>query len=176
MPRGVLGTRNSGIRSGRSAGDPVTYWIGRLNRRLGWRWSRIHVHLYRLLGGRLVGRWHGRPIVLLTTTGRTSGLPRTTPITAMRIQGGYLAVASYRPQWFRNLLASPSAEIRDGSRRHRVHGRTADDDALREEFRSFYPALTLIEADAAAPSVDRQSGSAAVPLVCFTIDSDAPSD
>ena len=50
---------------------------GLLLRMIQWLWPRVgtplHVHLYRLLGGRLVGGGS----LLLTTVGRRSGQPRT---------------------------------------------------------------------------------------------------
>ncbi len=138
----------------------VTYLIGRLNKRLGWWWSKLHVRLYRLVHGRLVGQMRGRPIVLLTTTGRSSGLGRTVPVTVMRDATGYVAIASYQPQWFRNLLASPEAQIQDRDAQLDVVAAVDDDPGTREAFRAFYPALTRIEAHAQA--------AAGVPIVRFT--------
>jgi deazaflavin-dependent oxidoreductase (nitroreductase family) len=128
---------------------PLLYWIGRLNRRFGWRGSRLHVRAYRMLRGRLVGSMQGRPIVLLTTTGRVSGRPRTSPITVLRDRDGYLAVASYAPQWRRNLEANPHALVYDRGREVAVVASTCDDPMARERFRAFYPALTSIESLAA---------------------------
>lgn len=140
--------------------DPVLYWIGKLNRRTGWYMSRLHIRLYRLLRGRLVGSLRGRPIVLLTTTGRRSGKPRTTPITVLREATGYLAIASYAPHWVRNLDSNPRAIIED--RRHKmiVEATVVHDPHDRESFRDFYPALTPIEAIAVAEN-------RSVPLIRF---------
>jgi len=54
--------------------------------------------------------------LLLTTTGRKSGLPRTTPLIYARDGDAYLVVASMggapqHPSWYRNLLADPTARI-----------------------------------------------------------------
>ena len=38
---------------------------------------KIHPKLYRWSGGRILGSVLGMPVLLLTTTGRKSGLPRT---------------------------------------------------------------------------------------------------
>lgn len=54
-----------------------------------------------------------RMILLLTTTGRKSGLPRLTPLQYEDIDGAYY-VASARgakADWFRNLQANPQVEI-----------------------------------------------------------------
>ena len=58
--------------------------------------------------------------MLLTTTGRRSGQPRTTPLNCHPDGDRYLASASYggddrAPQWFQNLLANPEATIQVGS-------------------------------------------------------------
>ena len=42
--------------------------------------SDLHTFVYRLTGGRVAGRLQGGSILLLTTTGRKSGLPRRTAI------------------------------------------------------------------------------------------------
>ena len=60
--------------------------------------------------------WNGVPILLLTTTGRKSGQPRTTPLIHARDGDDYLVVASMggapqHPQWYLNLVANPSAQI-----------------------------------------------------------------
>ena len=142
-------------------GDPLVYRIGRLNRRWGWWGSKIHVLVYRVFRGRFVGALGGRPIVLLTTTGRSSGLERTTPITVMRDGPGYLAVASYGPQWQRNLESDPVAVIQDRGRTVRVLASVSQANADREGFRHFYPALKEIELVAAAEG-------RTVPLFRFT--------
>jgi hypothetical protein len=38
---------------------------------------RIHPWIYRKTGGRILGRFGGTPVLLLTTRGRKSGEPRT---------------------------------------------------------------------------------------------------
>jgi hypothetical protein len=92
-------------------------------------------------------------------------------VTALHVEDGYLAIASYRPQWFRNLLACPDAEIQDGFRRYRVQARVTRDAGLRDRFRSFYPALTRIESDAEAGSSSGQRAADLVPLVRLTVES-----
>ncbi len=62
----------------------------------------------------------GRPLLLLTTTGARSGLPRTTPL--MYISDGDRllilasnAGASKHPDWYRNLVAHPQVTVEVGS-------------------------------------------------------------
>jgi F420H(2)-dependent quinone reductase len=89
---------------------------------------RDQVTLYEETGGAEGGELGGRPVVILTTRGATSGAIRKTPV--MRVVDGdaYVAIASYagnprNPAWYRNLVAHPEAEIRDRARRIRVRAR-----------------------------------------------------
>ncbi|HVW33376.1 MAG TPA: nitroreductase/quinone reductase family protein, partial [Acidimicrobiia bacterium] len=45
-----------------------------------WAVTRLHNELYRRTGGKLAGKAGGQEFLLLTTTGRKSGQPRTTPL------------------------------------------------------------------------------------------------
>ena len=63
----------------------------------------------------------GAPVLLLTTTGRKSGLPRTTPLIYLREPGRVSVVASnfgqaHHPAWSGNLLADPHATVTIGGR------------------------------------------------------------
>ena len=68
-------------------------------------------------GGRIAGKAFGMPVLVLTTTGRKSGEPRSTMLTSPVQDGAaYVLVASYGgddrdPQWYRNLVANPQATI-----------------------------------------------------------------
>ena len=65
---------------------------------------------------RLMGAY---AMLLLTTTGRRSGLPRRTVLTFQQLDGRYLVLAGMgtRSDWYRNLLAQPNVEVRIGARR-----------------------------------------------------------
>ena len=58
-------------------------------------------------------------MLLLTTTGRRSGLPRRTALTFRPLDGRYLVLAGMgvRSDWYQNLLAQPRVEVRIGARR-----------------------------------------------------------
>ena len=76
--------------------------------------ARIIQSLYRLGLGPLVGRF----ILLLTTTGRKSGLPRVTPLQYEEVDG-LIFVGSARgtkADWFRNIQADPHVQVRVKSR------------------------------------------------------------
>ncbi len=68
-----------------------------------------------------LGSITGHVVLLLTTVGRRSGLPRATPLLYDEIDG-IVYVASARgakADWYQNLLANPNVEVRLGSRRFR---------------------------------------------------------
>lgn len=61
----------------------------------------------------------GRLVLLLTTTGRKSGLPRVTPL-QYEEHDGLICIGSSRgttADWYRNILANPRVTIRVGARR-----------------------------------------------------------
>ena len=58
----------------------------------------------------------GRPLLLLTTTGRKTGMPRTTPMMYVRDGDQLLVIASNAgatadPQWYRNLVEDPAVTV-----------------------------------------------------------------
>jgi deazaflavin-dependent oxidoreductase (nitroreductase family) len=91
---------------------------------------RLHRWVYRRSGGLVGGRLMGLPMLLLTTTGRRSGQPRTTALTYVT-EGVHYAVvasnggASQHPAWFHNLRAFPEAQIQVGTVVYRVNAREA---------------------------------------------------
>ena len=89
-----------------------------------------HRAVYRATGGRVGGRVAGMPVLLLTTRGRTSGRPRTTPLTYFEDGGAVVLVGSYggddrEPGWLRNLRADPAVEVRMGGRSRPMAARVA---------------------------------------------------
>jgi deazaflavin-dependent oxidoreductase (nitroreductase family) len=95
--------------------------------------SAIHRVLYRASGGRAGGGVWGLPILLLTTTGRTSGAPRTTPLCYLADGDELVVVASnggmdWFPNWWLNLQQDPHATVELGGSRRPVVARAADPD------------------------------------------------
>jgi deazaflavin-dependent oxidoreductase (nitroreductase family) len=75
-----------------------------------------HVRVYRETGGERGYHWRGTTILLLTTKGRSSGEPRTTPLIHRTDDGRWVIVASKggapeHPAWYENLRAEPNATI-----------------------------------------------------------------
>ena len=82
----------------------------------------LNTGLYRLSGGRVMGKMGAAPILLLTTTGRTSGRPRTVPLLYLKDDAGFVIVASFagapkHPAWYLNLEANPKVELQVGRER-----------------------------------------------------------
>lgn len=104
-----------------------------VNRTMLKLFSRVHARAYRLLGGRVVQRFLGAQNVLLTTTGRKSGKPRTTPLLALPDGDDLIVVASYggndvHPQWYLNLRAHPEVEVQVGRERRRMRAERVSDE------------------------------------------------
>jgi deazaflavin-dependent oxidoreductase (nitroreductase family) len=92
-----------------------------------------HVQRYQETDGEIGYLWNGVPILLLTTTGRKSGEPWTTPLIFARDGDDYLVVASMggapqHPNWYKNLLTDPAARVQVKADHVAVEARTADDD------------------------------------------------
>ena len=73
--------------------------------------------LHRLSGGRIIMSQMMVPSMVLTTTGRKSGLPRESPLACVPDdEGGWFVVGSnfgqeHHPAWTSNLLADPNATV-----------------------------------------------------------------
>jgi deazaflavin-dependent oxidoreductase (nitroreductase family) len=106
----------------------------------------LNTWVYRLSGGRIMGRMpSGAPICLLTTTGRTSGQRRTVPLLYLADGDDFIVVGSQggaprHPGWALNLEADPRAEVELGRRRVPVTGRRLSD----EERDRFWPRLVAM--------------------------------
>ncbi len=117
---------------------PRTYRLGPVRRAL-------NTLMTRLLG------WGVGPAstYLLTTTGRTTGRPRTTPVTLVEIDGHRWLVAPYgQVGWVHNVRATPLVSLR--------RGRTTDTLGVRE-----------VDAEAAGPVLRRYVGQVPVTAPFF---------
>ena len=54
----------------------------------------VHVFIYRLTGGKVMGKFGANPILLLDSVGRKSGQKRTTPVMYFRDGKNYIVAAS----------------------------------------------------------------------------------
>ena len=104
--------------------------------------ARGHIWLYERTDGRLGGRLLWFPAALLTTVGRKSGRPRTTPTLYLRDGDRVVLPASFGgrdqdPLWYRNLKSNPEVHIQ-------IRGEHLDGiarDATTEERKRYWPKL-----------------------------------
>ena len=109
--------------------------------------ARSHVAVHRLTGGRLGQRWDGGAVAFITTTGRRTGRPHTTPLVCIAHPDGVAVVASNGgsdrpPDWLLNLQQHPLAEIELAGAKRSVVARLADDieqEPLADSFVRAYP-------------------------------------
>jgi deazaflavin-dependent oxidoreductase (nitroreductase family) len=94
-------------------------------------WVAEHTRRYVETGGQDGHEWRpGVPTLLLTTTGRKSGIKRRTALIYGRDTGDYVVVASKggspeHPAWYLNLQDDPSVEVQVFDQTFRGTARTA---------------------------------------------------
>jgi deazaflavin-dependent oxidoreductase (nitroreductase family) len=77
----------------------------------------LHKTVFRVSNGRIANRGSGMPVLMLTTTGRKSGEPRTTMLTSPLQDGGRIMLVASNggddrdPSWLGNLRADPSVQV-----------------------------------------------------------------
>jgi deazaflavin-dependent oxidoreductase (nitroreductase family) len=99
--------------------EPVMKWTGRL-----------HTALYRATRGAIGARADGLDVLLLTTRGRRSGRPRTTPLPYFRDASDLVVIASFggsdrHPAWYANLMRDARVRVRVRGRQGEFHARPA---------------------------------------------------
>jgi deazaflavin-dependent oxidoreductase (nitroreductase family) len=89
-----------------------------------------HVRRYRETDGAEGHDWQGTTVLILTTTGRRSGEPRSTPLIYGKHEDDYVVVASKggaeeHPAWYLNLSAQPEVTVQVRADRFKARARTA---------------------------------------------------
>ena len=90
-----------------------------------------HVKRYRETDGREGYEWNGATCLILTTTGRKSGEPRTVPLIFAADGDRCILIASkggapQHPLWYRNIEANPKVEVQVKGDRFPATARTVD--------------------------------------------------
>ncbi len=125
--------------------QPYTPGQEKLGRRLIRVIGALTVWAYRATGGRIGNRFRGGPVALLTTIGRRSAKPRTTPVVFCEdgdkvILAASLGGMSTHPSWYRNIEKTPQVHIQIGARRRPMRVRVADpQDESWEKLIAVYP-------------------------------------
>ncbi len=103
--------------------------------------GKLNVPIYRATRGRLLGTWGRAPVLLLTSTGRRSGQPRTTPVVYL-VEGQRIVLIGSNagnerpPAWSLNLKADPDCEVQMGGKRRELRARVAQDEERDELWRA----------------------------------------
>jgi deazaflavin-dependent oxidoreductase (nitroreductase family) len=89
------------------------------------------VPIYRLTRGRVMGKVGRAPVLLLTSTGRRSGQPRTAPVLFLADGEALIVIGSNAgnkraPAWSHNLKANPDADVQIRGERRSVRARVAE--------------------------------------------------
>lgn len=90
----------------------------------------LHVYVYRRTGGLVGGKMGGMNVLLLTTTGRKTGQPRTVPVLYETDGQDLVIIASNsgspeHPAWYNNLEANPQVELEIRHEKKKAVARTA---------------------------------------------------
>ncbi|NUT40317.1 MAG: nitroreductase family deazaflavin-dependent oxidoreductase [Thermoactinospora sp.] len=122
-------------------------------------YGKEHVQRYQATDGAEGHDWNNTTVLLLTTKGRNSGKPYTTPLIYQRHGDAFLVVASYggdpeHPQWYKNLAAHPEVEVQVKGDRFKARARTATDEEKPEMWRTM--AKTWPDYDNYQQKTDRQ--------------------
>jgi deazaflavin-dependent oxidoreductase (nitroreductase family) len=115
--------------------------------------------MYEATDGRIGAKSSQGPILLLSTVGRRSGQPRTTPLLYLRDGEDFVVVGSNGgrpepPAWFLNLQADPKVTVRDGRRTLSVVAETVSAEERSElwsRLHEFYPGWSHYQTLTARP-------------------------
>lgn len=86
-------------------------------------WNASIIQEFRANQGKVGGPFTGADLLLLTTTGAKSGLPRTNPLAFTRDGDRIVIIASKagaptNPDWYYNILANPKVSVEIGTETH----------------------------------------------------------
>jgi deazaflavin-dependent oxidoreductase (nitroreductase family) len=86
---------------------------------------------FRANEGKVGGRFEGRPVLLLTTTGAKSGRKFTIPLVYLQDGDRRLIFASKagsptNPDWYHNLVANPEVTVELGTERFQAQARVTE--------------------------------------------------
>lgn len=99
-------------------------------------YSAFNVFLYKLTGGRILGKFMGRPVMLVTMKGAKTGQDRTIPLMYVplkeKLEEGVIVVGSQggapkSPVWVKNIQKSPEVVVQLGSKKVKLRARQVDD-------------------------------------------------
>ena len=139
------------------------------------RWgNRIGVWMYRTLDGRLSSGSKDVHVLMITTPGRRTGIPRSTCVRYLEGPDGFVVWATGSgsprdPDWFRNLRAADVADVQVGAKRFQARPR----ECIGQERDHLWNDLVLAE----APAVERYARRAGriIPVAILELIQEPPS-
>lgn len=110
--------------------------------------GKEHVQRYQETDGEEGHDWMGTTTLILTTTGRRSGQPRSTPLIYQSDGDNYVVIASNggasdHPLWYYNLVANPEVGLQVRADRFTARARTATE----EERSRLWPRMASVWPD-----------------------------
>jgi deazaflavin-dependent oxidoreductase (nitroreductase family) len=100
--------------------------------------NALHRGIFKATNGRVMGKFFGMPVVMLTTKGRKSGQPRTSMLTSPVREGDKVVLVASKggdpkhPMWFLNLRANPDVEATYGGQKRKMRARVATPEEKQE--------------------------------------------
>jgi deazaflavin-dependent oxidoreductase (nitroreductase family) len=93
-------------------------------------WNKGIIAEFRANGGKVGGRFAGKPLALLHTVGARSGQPRVNPVACMKDGDRYVIIASkggapVNPDWYYNVVANPLVTVEYGTETFKAHAAVA---------------------------------------------------
>jgi len=96
--------------------------------------NRVHRSVFTATNGKLMGKFYGMPVVMLTTKGRKTGKPRTSMLTSPVRDGDKVVLVASKggdpkhPMWFLNLRENPDVEATFDGKKRKMRARVATPD------------------------------------------------
>lgn len=124
-----------------------------------------NIAIFRATRGKLGGKMGGQPLILLTTTGKKSGKPRTVPLMSFDDgAGNRVIVASAggspaHPAWYANLLANPRVSVEVTGRKYEARAEVITGEARARIWK------TVVALQPRFAAYEKKAGEREIPLV-----------
>jgi deazaflavin-dependent oxidoreductase (nitroreductase family) len=95
-------------------------------------WNQKIIEEFRANEGKVGGRYEGKTLLLLHTTGAKSGKKRVNPVAYVRDGDNYVVIASKggapdNPDWYYNILAHPHLTVEVGTKSFDVEAQETEE-------------------------------------------------
>jgi len=95
-------------------------------------WNQKIINEFRANGGAVGGRFEGRTLLLLHTTGAKTGKERVNPVAYTQDGDNYVVIASKggaptHPAWYYNIIAHPRLTVEVGTETTQVDAKVAEE-------------------------------------------------